>query len=197
MTGDTVIVDGATNETAQVDGQRRLRTRATTVSNALNASINSDQYNIDTEVLTLTDATDSALLWVRNRENEKINWSVPLLVITLGSSDGTGDLLLKFYKNDGSSDIELTGTDPRIFSFNLGSVKPLVVDAKQGGTGKSFSVSEFTDVLIDSAPTGVAIPLDSIIIEPGSSLGVSIVPPSGNTSMKVQASFSIIRLKED
>ena len=198
MTGLSVIVDGATNFTAKVDEQRRLWTRSTTISHALNASICGDQYIVPPPIINLTSDSESALLYIRNIETENISWALVQILLTLGTSTGgSGEYKINFYANDNLGTIVTAGADLTPIPLNLGSTKPLSATAKTGAEGLSFSGAPFTERLITEFPAMIQIPLDAVVMPPGTSGGVAIVPPIGNTSMDVDVEFTVIRLAED
>ena len=198
MTGLSVLVDGATNFTAKVDLQRRLWTRAVTISNGLNASICGDQYIVTPPIINLTSDNESGVLYIRNNEKENISWALVQILLTMGdSTGGSGEYRVNFYANENTGTIVTAGADLIPLPLNFGSTKPLDAIAKTGAEGLVFSGSPFTDRLITGFPISIEIPLDAVVLPPGTSGGIAIIPPTGNTSMDIDVEFTIIRLSED
>ena len=198
MSGLSVIVDGATNTTAKVDDQRRLSVRAVTISHGLNASICGDQYIVTPPFINLTSDNESALLQVRNNESESISWAMTKIELTIGTSvNGSGEYKINFFANDNDGTIVTAGTALNPIPLNLGSIKPLSAVATYGAEGLAFSAPPFTEHLVTEFPSALTIVLDAVVMPPGTSAGVSIVPPTGNTDMTVDVEFTIIRLPED
>ena len=197
MSGQTVIVDGATNETAKVDGQRRVWTRATTVTTGLNAGINEDQYAINPSAVTLTTDTESVLVYIRNDETENVDWALSQITVVGAESNGSGDWLAAMYANVNTGTLIDSGGDGVAIPFNLGSNKPLSATIKTGIEGSALNGTPPLDRLVPTAPASFIIPLDAIVMPPGTSAAISVTPPTGNTSMKVQIELIIIRLPEN
>ncbi len=197
MSGNTVITDGAKSFTAKVDEMRRLWTRAVTISTGLNAAINDDEYNVTIETLELTTDGESVLLYLRNDEIEDVDWAVTQITVTGAASDGSDDWLAALYTNVNTGTIIDTGTDININPFKLGSTKPLLATALRGFEGAVLDGTTVVDRLVPLAPAAFTIPLDALVLPPGTSMGLSVTPPTGNTSMKVQIGVVVIRLTEE
>lgn len=196
MSGQSLIIDGETSRSARVNNDGQLSTFAQVVSNSLAASIKGDRYNVGMDgFVTVTDDNETPLLYIQNNEHETTGWAITLLSLTSAVSDGTGDWFVSFYTNPTSGTIITGGTDALIISQNLGSQKPLETTAKIGGTGDTLVGNTKVDRLIPMAPASVSIPLDAVVMPPGTSFAMTITPPTGNTSMKVDAGVSLLRLE--
>lgn len=200
MSGQSVIVDGATNETAEVTSKRRLMTQSVTFTSDLESSIEGNHFNIGPATFpVLTSDTESALVYLKNDEPEQVPWAMTFLTIVTGAStDGVGDWSLRFLINPVAGTIITAGTDSSIVQMNAGIVRGLSATAKTGAEGLTIdpTISEVIR-LVPSTPTGLTIPLDAVIIPPGGSIGISATPPAGNTSLKLDFGISIIRLTDD
>lgn len=89
-----VIESGVKNSNkAEVDGNNRLQTKATTETRQSEAANNGDSYNLNTGTIALTTDSQSALAYIKN------NGDKPLHVEAIGclignSTGGSGDLFM-------------------------------------------------------------------------------------------------------
>lgn len=194
--GITVLVDGITSQAARVNDDGQLSTFAQVISNSLAASIKGDRYNIGPNgFITLTDDVETPIIYVQNNEPETIGWALTQLLIVSTLSDGAGDWFVSFYTNPTSGTIITGGADALVTSQNLGSQKPLEVTAKIGSTGDTLVGTVKIDRLIPMTPASITIPLDAIVIPPGTSFGMTVTAPVGNTSVKIDVGVSLLRLE--
>ena len=107
------------------------------------------------------------------------------------------DWSANLYVNDNTGTIVTGGADVEPLQLNLGSNKPLGATVKGGGQGHTFGGPAAESKLTSGTPNELTVRVDSIVVPPGSSLGVSVIPPTGNTSVNVDIEVSIIRLTED
>lgn len=197
MSGQSLIVDGRTSESARVNNDGQLSTFAQIITNSLAASIKGDRYNIGADgFVTLTDDVETPLVYIRNNEPETTGWAITLISLTTGASDGTGEWNVSFYPNPTSGTIITGGTDALIVSQNLASQTPLEATAKIGATGQTLVGNVKVDRLVPVAPASLSIPLDAIVMPPGTSFAMTATPPSGNTSMTMDVGVSMLRLEE-
>lgn len=199
MSGNTVLIDGATLETAEIDSNRRLRTRATTVTLGTSSAMEGRQYSVSAPILELTTDDITAILYCKNQDSQSRSWSISTISVTVNECDANanGDWFIHYHINDNTSNIAISGNDFTPTPLNVGSTTPLGAIAKSGGTGFSFNPSPVTPRLVTGTPREISVPLDSIIIPAGASVGLSVTPPTGNTLMKVDASFTAIVLDGD
>jgi hypothetical protein len=196
MSGTTLIVDGLSSESARVNKDGQLSTFAQVISNSLAASIKGDRYNIGADgFVTLTDDNETPLIYIQNNEPETLGWALTLLSLTTAASDVAGDWFVSFYVNPISGTIITGGDDALIISQNLGSQKPLEATAKIGSTGDTLVGNIKVDRLVPMTPAVVNIPLDAIVMPPGTSFAMTVTPPVGNTSMKVDIGVAVLRLE--
>ena len=197
MSGVSVIVDGKTGQAARVNEDGQLSTFSQTVSNSLAASIKGDRYNISGELfVTLTDDAPTPVLYIQNNEPESVGWALTQLVVVAGASaGGTGEYSVSFHSNPTSGTIITGGIDALIVSQNLGSQKPLEATAKIGGTGDTIQGGISISRLIPVNPVVFDLPLDAVIMPPGTSIAIGVNPPLGNTSMIVDVSVGLLRLE--
>ena len=180
------IKDGAgTGNVAKVDSNNRLH--AESVSQAINekATEDGDSYNINTGLITLTSANESACLYFKN--NEEQDFHVNTIVVFFGAStSGTGEGTWRVKRNPTAGTIVSGATNVDINSNrNFGSSKTLQDSLAYKGAEANTMTDGTDHILIGQfASSRVAASIDEFIPK-GSSLGVDITPPTSNTSMDV------------
>lgn len=193
---DTIKDGTGTGNRAKVDGGNRLHTFATTETGGTEAAIDGDLYNINTGTISLTSASESALLYMKNTDSA--SWIINRVFYNAGSSTGgAGDFLAEVVANPTSGTLVTAGTDFAPYNLNFGSSKNLTSICKKGAEGSTITDGEVrVGTIIPTSGTRVLISFDSIILEPGSSIAVTITPQVGNTSMNIQVGLNIYRLIE-
>jgi hypothetical protein len=193
--GEVVIKNGGTGDTAFVDPNGRLST--TTVSeeirdHAADTGIG-QKFNINTYDITLSNATETSLLYIKNESTEG-DLVVSALIYNLGNTTGgSGDVRIDVIRNPTAGDIITNGNNVTVgagteANQNFGSTNVLVGKFYKGASGETaFSDGDISISTRSAANTGrIVISLGQIAIPKGQSLGVNYLPPSGNTSQKVQ-----------
>ena len=79
------IRDGAgTGYLAKVNANQRMYTSAVTRADNVDATKRGDSYNINTGMITLTNATESAVAYVKNNETQDLH--ITAIAVGLGPS---------------------------------------------------------------------------------------------------------------
>jgi len=150
-------------------------------------------HNINTGSITLTSASKTAVLYVKN--NSEKDLLIPIIGFLLGNSTGgTGDLLIEVVRNPTAGTLISGVIDVDVRSNkNYGSNKTLTVDAFKGSEGNTITdgaTSYFS--LLNSASKQYVINTGLVILPKGSSIGVNITPQSSNTNIDIQVFLSVI-----
>jgi len=182
------ILDGTgSGKSAKVDSNFRLHVHSVGETVAENASQSGDSYNINTGTVTLTTATESAVLYLKN--NGDFDLHISTIGFLLGTStSGAGDLHLRVDKNVTGGTIVSTALDVAINqNKNVGSSKILTVDAFAGAEGRTATggVTTYTSLLAGAA-RGYVISTGDVVIPKGGSVAVFVTPQTSNTNMDVQ-----------
>ncbi len=186
-------IEGGNNphNSAHVNDDGRVEARAVSLSEQSFDSIQGDAYNVNTGNITLTNASETPIFYIKN-DTEDRDLIVNRVFYSFGSSTGgSGDAFGKIYKNVTAGTI-LTATEFTPGNFNLGSSKTLGVDARKGATGTTFTATASgIEFLFPAVSQRVLIAFESIVIPRGASMLVTYTPPSGNTSMVLQAGANV------
>lgn len=196
----TIIKDGTGNGfNAQVTSNNKLATAAISQSDKAHAADLAERYNINTGDITLTDANETTVLYLKNNEDEDL--LVTAAIYNLGATTlGTGDVKIDIIRNPTTGDIITNASAVAINSnFNFGSSKTASVNAYKGATADAVITDGTVHLSTRSASnTGrIFIDLENIVLAKGSSLAINYTPPTANTSQIVQFALNVYRKTTD
>ncbi len=183
MAGEFTMKDGRHGTTADVNANHELKTFSITEPLADRAAEVGQRYNINTGHVTLNSAGESAMLYVKNNEDDVL--VITALIYNLGAStDGSGSARVDVYRNPTSGTIVSTATQASAVSnMNFGSDNTLTGNFYAGAqsltqTGGAFSIGSLLN-----AGSRAVVSLGAVELPKGKSLSVTVTPPVGNTSM--------------
>lgn len=186
----TYISDGRTSETATVVNNK-LSTTSVTQDESNLATIEGDGYNINTGNITLTNATKTAVLYLKNTGDKDL--VIDKFFYILGASTGgAGNLFIEVVRNPTLGTIVSNATPVSInINRNFGSNNTITAQVYKGATGSTFT--DGADALGTIATDNVTIPIQAgvIVLKKGSSVGINITAPVGNTSMVTQFAMEV------
>lgn len=191
-----MLIEGGNNpgNRAHVDDEGRIQARSVIIAEQTSQSVSGNGYNINTGNLTYTNDSESAVFYLRN--NSEINPIVitRIFLTFLSSTAGTGEVNARIYKETTGGDI-LTANPFNPGNFNHGnrSKLPGVV------LNKGSTASTFTATALDSDPEFLftsdnqrhLIGFEAIVLPRGASMLLTWTPPSGNTSIVLQAGANL------
>ena len=171
---------------AEIDKTNRLQTWSVSEDEALQANKEGRAFNVNTGWITLTNDTDTPILYLKNNESENI--IIDALAIGVGPSTagaGIGPKITVIRNPTTGTIITSTPTDVDISSNrNYGSTRSLNADSYKGATGDTMTDGEDHILVLGSTSSRVFLTI-SEVLPLGSSIGVKIEPPTSNTSMEV------------
>lgn len=167
---------------AEVDSSNRLNTYSVATQDEFEANRDGDAYNINTGVINLTDAAETPVLYLKNNENNDLH--IRAIAIGLAtSSNGASNEMIKatVIRNPTAGTIVSSSVNVDINSNrNYGSNKTLTSDAYKGATGKTMT--DGTDhIIFYASDFGRLFGTIDEVIPKGSSIGIKLTPPTGNT----------------
>lgn len=193
-----MILDGAgKNFRAEVNSKQELAVRATTESEAQSSNKEGMAYNINTKNITLTDAADTPVLYLKN------NATNDLIVetIVVGAKPSTGgsstDLPEVTFVRNPTSGTLISGASLATINSNrnYGSSNTLTADAFEGVTGSTLSGGE-DHIFVYASTTGRTALSINEILPTGTSIGIKYKPQASNTSQVIYVAI-ICHLRED
>lgn len=173
---------------AEVDKTHRIRSRAVSESEQNEQASLGMAYTIPSGFITLTNTSESALMWLKNNETE--NLLITRFIASVRKSTGGTDnhaRILIYYNPTGMTGG--SGTDLTPVNLNFGSSNTLANTSEIGLQGASLDGATLFG--------GFVVPMESltsesasIVLPKGASIGVTCVPPAGNTSLDVAVGMS-------
>jgi len=174
---------------AKVDKDHRLYTKSTGILDQKSAAFNSRAFVIASGDITLTNDSESAILYICNNEDSDL--IVDEIIIGVGASTGGSGLAQSVtYINPTGGTIITDQNDVTVANLDSGSSVTLAGDFYVGGQGKTFVGTGFPSSLFVVAPAYDRT-LSLNIIKKGQCAGLSLIPPSGNTSMLVTVTLGV------
>jgi urease beta subunit len=175
----------------------RVLTEGLNETEAEAASLKGYKFNINTGDITLTNATETTVLYIKNTGNYPLVCKTFIHILgntTGGSGDGKVDII----RNPTSGDIITNANDVLIgpgisANQNYGSRNTLSGNYFKGASGESvISASDGVHITtrLSSSVGRIPISLDGIILPINASVAVNYTPPTGNTSQIVQFACS-------
>ena len=178
------IKNGSSGDVLKINKNLRAMTSAIVLEENLHANKEGDAYNYNTKNITLTNAADTPVVYMKNNEDKDLH----IITVVIGQKDATDatetQSEVTFIRNPTAGTIVSSPTDFSIIDSNrnYGSPKVVDVDAYKGATGDTMT--DGTDHIFiyvgDSGRTAISI---DEIIPKGASFGIKIKPPADNTSM--------------
>ena len=182
------IKDGSSGYIAKVDSSNRLQTYSVTIDEANQANASGDAYNINTGDITLTNAVETPVLYIKNNEDRDLHISA--FVLWAGTSTGgTATLGTKWVvvRNPTGGTIVDNATGVDIESNrNFGSNNTVLLDSYKGATGNTMTGGDDHVIVRGTLLSRTLVQLDEVIPK-GSSIGIKVTPPTSNTSLIVYA----------
>jgi len=175
----------------KVDETNRMLTRGVQISEQ-NESLNEGlDWNIETGYKTLTTASASDLIYIKNTSEGHLIVSL-YVVLAKASTGGSGDLLIDILRNPTGGTVVSDALDCNAVNMHFGSSKQPPVDMFYGGEGKTLTGHDNQLVSKTTADNRFLLPITTHLSR-GSSVGVRITPPTGNTSMDINVAIEIYK----
>jgi hypothetical protein len=170
---------------AKVNENNRLYVNAVQKSNAMEANTKGNAYNLNTGGITLTNAADTPIMYVKNNEAQDLN--VTAIAVGVGpTTGGTGEIPeITIVRNPTGGTIVSNATAIDIESNrNYGSSNIIDIDAYKGATGDTMTGGTDSLYFFQTSNGRLFATIDQVLPK-GSSIGIKFDPQAGNTSQKV------------
>ena len=181
------IKDGASGNVGKVDANNRFHTSGVEITEEGQANRKGNAYNINTGVITLTDAADTPILYVKNNDDLDLHISAIAVGVgpTTGGSGGIPKITVVRNPTTGTI-ISTTPTDVDIKSnrnYGASGVATNVV-AYKGATGDTTTDGDDHIIFFQTSSGRLFATIEEILPK-GSSIGVKFDPQASNTSQDV------------
>jgi hypothetical protein len=176
------IQDGSAGYVAKVGSDNKIRTRAVTEDEAIEAVLDGDAYNINTGLITSI-TTDSTLLYIKNNEDRDLEIE-SIVVSSIGGITHANNPYITIARNPTGGNLISDGTAVSMNqNRNFGSSKTLTVDAFKGKVSGTLSGGDDLGIFVLSQGTRDLFPIN-LRLPKGNSIGIDMVlnESSGTTS---------------
>jgi len=180
----SIIKDGTGKSfSAKVDSGNRIRTRGTVDNSIVDGVANGRTFAIATNIVNLTSACHSHLLYLQNDGDEDLHISHVNLQFGK-STNGCGDYQSILTIGPTGGTLISSGAVGVAANLNSGSQESITANIRIGSEGSTITGGgSITDLFSDTA-NRYEVPLD-IRLSKGSSASFSMKAPTGNTSADV------------
>lgn len=189
-----MLIQGPNNpgNFAHVDDRGRLEVHAVGASEQSSSSNNGEAFNLNTKNITLTNATATPVFYLKNVGEERALIIPKIFFTTTTSVGGTGSVAAWIISNPTGGTIISTDTLFNIYNFNFGSGNEIATEQRKGVTGSTVTGGEERiSFLFPLSGRRDQIDFESIVLPRGSSMVFVVQPPTGNTSMTLQAGTNV------
>ena len=191
--GNFVLSDPIRGTGARVSDTQRLASESLIQTEQDEAAVKGWKFNINTGDITLTNATKTSVLYLKNIGDYDI--VINNLIYNLGNTtSGTGDILIQVLRNPAAGDIitnaNVVETGPTVAANeNFASTNLLEVNAYKGATGET-ALSGSDGIVLSTRskdPSGrIFLGSLDLVLPKGTALGIDYTPPASNTSQTCQ-----------
>lgn len=190
------IQDGkGTSVKAQVDDTNRLEVRSIAESGQIEGASNGETFAIGTPFLTQTAATENGLLYFSLNEDENYYATTFSSQARFTTGGTTSNYLIQVYKNIAATSLTGTWVDFTPLNTNFGSSNTLSGTFKYGSPAGATGFSG-TPIFQLGFPINVYNQIQTTLVFPkGIPLLLTVTPPASNTSMPVNFTVTISKLK--
>lgn len=185
-----IIKDGRTGDTAKVDANNRLHVQARTLEIGLAETLDGQAYDLSPGILSLSTDSSSALIYVKNTGDKALIVET-IFIDSTSSTNGTGTGYLNWVLNPTGGTLVDAATSVTILNRRIGNAVSLSANAyKPTAEGQTLTGG---DSIRFPLIAGVGIPFGkNFVIPKGQSFGIVWEPPTGNTSMEIQAGILLV-----
>jgi hypothetical protein len=185
-----ILEDGTgTGFKTKVDANNRLHVQSVSVTENDHSNTKGNAYNINSGIITLTNDIDTPVIYLKN--NEDLDYHLQNIAVALEFSTG-GDAsmtVITLVKNPTAGTLISNANAVDIVSNrNFGSAQEIDVDAYKGATGSTLTDGDDFLIYFLQDDNRLFASTDSVIPKE-KSVAVKILPPPGNTSMRVYVAF--------
>jgi len=173
---------------AKVGDKNRLHTHSLAADISAVASISGDAFNVSSNLVTLTNTSESVLLYFKNLEEDDI--SITTEFVNIGTSTGAGSTkgIMKFYIDGTSGTIIDNALPAQVINRRIGNGNTLDGNIYRGVQGDTLTGGDTITI-----PTSGGAIASEYILPKGKSFALSYTPAAGNTSISLQIGFLIIK----
>ena len=179
---------------AAVTSEGKLKVQSTTEPEIHHHIELGHTWNLESGYQTLTSANASDILYLKNTGSGLMHIDL-YIVLAKESTGGSGDLLVEILRNPLAGTVVSDAVAANAVNMNFGHKDTPQGDYYSGGEGKTLTGHD--NALVSKATADSRLLLGVLTVLPqGASMGVRITPPTGNTSVDVNAVVEFYETEE-
>lgn len=190
----TTIQDGTgKGYSARIDDEGRIYTRTTNETELEHAVISGRAFNINTEFLPISSSGESALLYVKNNENDPLVIAAWFIGTDFAAGTPTRQGLAQVYVNPTGGTLIASASAITAVNRLIGSSQTLDADIYKGGDGYTITGQQPTSVLYQTQGSSARVFGTVYLSLPkGSSLAVTYTP-NGAQPLEIYTGFQVFK----
>ena len=192
------IKDGNSGNVMKVDSNNRGHMHAISESEERQANISGNAYNINTGVITLTDAADTPIMYLKNNDTKDLVISAIAVGVgpSTGGSGGIPKITVVRNPTAGTTISNANNVDIKSNRNYQSSKTAANVVAYKGATGETMTDGE-DHIIFFQTSSGRLFGTIEEYLPQGSSIGVKFDPQPSNTSQDVYCALICYFLDEE
>lgn len=169
---------------AGVNAANRLMAESVSTSESIQATFDGLAYNVNSGIITLNSATESAVAYMKNTGTLSLHIEALAVGLGIPASATSGDVAtIDVLRNPtGGTIIDNAIKSDIVENRNFGATARLTADTYKGAAGYTFTDGDVYFKFYQTTPGRLFATVDSVLT-PGDTIGVTITPPASNTSM--------------
>lgn len=176
----------------KVDSENRIIARSVVQSEFDNSTSESNAFNINTEFLTITNATETPILYIKNNEDHDLIVEAWFIGTDVAVGSATRQSIMRVHSNPTGGTIISSGSNLSAINRSIGSSEELNAIIKLGGDAFTLTTSGSPVLYQTQANVARNFGIVHLAVKRGSSLAVTI-QTYGLTSIDVYTGFQVYK----
>lgn len=176
----------------KVDSENRIIARSVVQSEFDNSTSESNAFNINTEFLTITNATETPILYIKNNEDHDLIVEAWFIGTDVAVGSATRQSIMRVHPNPTGGTIISSGSNLSAINRSIGSSEELNAIIKLGGDAFTLTTSGSPVLYQTQANVARNFGIVHLAVKKGSSLAVTI-QTYGLTSIDVYTGFQVYK----
>lgn len=176
----------------KVDSENRIIARSVIQSEFDNSTSTSNAFNINTEFLTITNATETPILYIKNNEDHDLIVEAWFIGTDVAVGSATRQSIMRVHSNPTGGTIISSGSNLSAINRSIGSSEELNAIIKLGGDAFTLTTSGLPVLYQTQANVARNFGIVHLAVKKGSSLAVTI-QTYGLTSIDVYTGFQVYK----
>ena len=194
---DSIVRDPTTGDGAHVSTAGRISTSAVGRDEIQQRSVEGNVYSLQTSIITLTNTTETPLMYIKNNEPVDIRISIVAWWTSVSTGGASGRTILTAYSNATGGTIISEANDTGVnVNRRIGDSAQILADVYEGGVGKTVTGGVVSGRTISPAGLPLRLPIE-IVVARGNTITITAIAPDSNTSMETVLGITAYPIDED